>query len=147
LEIGEGIHELRARVLDRAGLLSDPAEQTSRIDLTDPVAVPTNAVNLISILGANVTLRFRVTDELAPRVKVRVQVYDTLGKIVRRIDAGGPYPGGYRATGDGSVVWNGRDDNGNRVLLGSYVYRVQAIDQAGNTVLSTESNPLLLKLL
>jgi flagellar hook assembly protein FlgD len=134
-------------VTDRAGLLSDPAEQSSKIDLTDPVATPTNSVNLISILGGNVTLRFNVSDLLAPRVKVRVQVYDTLGRIVRRIDAGGPYPGGFRATGDGSVVWNGRDDRGNRVLLGSYVYRVQAIDQAGNSVLSTESNPLLLRLL
>ena len=146
-EIGEGIHDVRARVLDRAGLLSAPAEQTSKIDLTDPVATPTNSLNLIMILGGNATLKFRVTDALAPRVKVRVQIYDTLGKIVRRIDAAGSYPGGFRAAGDGSVVWNGRDDKGNRVLLGSYVYRVQAIDQAGNSVLSTESHPLLVRLL
>ena len=140
LEIGEGIHDVRARVLDRAGLLSDPAEQTSKIDLTDPVAAPTNTINLLMILGGNATLRYRVTDALAPRVKVRIQIYDTLGKIVRRIDAGGPHPGGFRDAGDGAVTWNGRDDNGNRVLLGSYVYRVQAIDQAGNSVLSTESS-------
>ncbi|MEA2189921.1 MAG: hypothetical protein QOI73_42, partial [Solirubrobacteraceae bacterium] len=146
-EIGEGIHDVRARSLDRAGLLSDPATQTSKIDLTDPVATPTNGLNLIMILGGNATLRFRVTDALAPRVKVRVQVYDTLGAIVRRIDAAGTYAGGFRATGDGSVSWDGRDDRGRRVIAGSYVYRVQAIDQAGNSVLSTESHPLLVRIL
>lgn len=60
---------------------------------------------------------------------------------------GGPYPGGFRDAGDGSVSWNGRDDEGRRVLAGSYVYRVQAIDQAGNAVLSTESRPLLVRIL
>jgi hypothetical protein len=40
-------------------------------------------------------------------------------------------------------VWDWRDDRGRRVIVGNYVCRVQAIDQAGNSMLSTESHPLL----
>ena len=71
---------------------------------------------------------------------MRVFVLDTLGQYVRTIDADG---GAFRSAGPGSVVWNGTDDYGRGAVLGLYTYRVQAIDMAGNSAISTESKQFL----
>ncbi len=52
---------------------------------------------------------------------VRLEIYDTSGRIVRRLIDGERYePGVYR------VVWDGTDDHGNRVASGVYLYRMIA---------------------
>ncbi len=52
---------------------------------------------------------------------VRLEIYDTSGKIVRRLIDGERYePGVYK------VVWDGTDDHGNRVASGIYLYRMIA---------------------
>jgi len=52
---------------------------------------------------------------------VRLEIYDTNGRIVRRLIDGVRYePGVYR------VTWDGTDDHGNRVASGVYLYRLIA---------------------
>ncbi len=52
---------------------------------------------------------------------VRLEIYDTSGRIVRRLIDGERYkPGTYK------VVWDGTDDHGNRVASRVYLYRMIA---------------------
>jgi flagellar hook assembly protein FlgD len=73
-----------------------------------------------------------------------VQIYDALGALVRTLAAPGPYADGFRDAGFGTVSWDGKLDSGARALPGLYFYRVQAIDQAGNSALSTESREFVM---
>jgi hypothetical protein len=84
-----------------------------------------------------------VQDNLSKLVKVRVQIYNVLGDQVRSIDAPGATPDGYRPVGPGSVSWDGSYGAGRHVLPGLYFFRVQALDLAGNSAISTESREFL----
>ncbi len=58
-----------------------------------------------------------------PRGKVvALTVYDVLGRIVRTLESG------YRAAGDHTAEWDGRDRSGNEVASGIYFYRLVAGD-------------------
>jgi flagellar hook assembly protein FlgD len=52
---------------------------------------------------------------------VTLTVYDLAGRPVRELLSGEPQPAGSR-----SVVWDARDDSGNRVASGVYFYRLAA---------------------
>jgi hypothetical protein len=143
----DGIHTVNVRARDYAGRQSALTTGTQRVDTLTPFAAPTGTTKpiVIQLLGlpSSTQLAFTASDQLSPRVKVRVWVFDELGRLLRRLDAAGSYPGGYRDAGAGSVTWDGRNGSNQGVLPGLYHYRVLVIDQAGNTMLSTESKPFL----
>lgn len=146
--VEQGVHSVTVTPRDLAGLNGNPIAQSSNVDTTPPVATPSETPPgpiLISLLGIypTTTLNYTVTDNLATRVKVNINVFDTLGNLVRRLPINGPFSGGFSAAGAGSVVWNGLDDAGHGALPGVYSFRVQAIDQAGNSILSGESPAFL----
>ena len=58
------------------------------------------------------------------RAQVDITVYDLLGQRVRTLANGGFEPGVYRAS------WDGRDDHGDPVASGVYLYRLRAGEQA-----------------
>ena len=143
---------------DRAGNVGVASPtQTSKIDTTAPVPNPSpvaaNTLTLLqTLLGSLLpaltptTLAFTVTDDLSSRVKETVYIYNQFDALVKTIPVPGPYTGGYRDTGAGSVTWNGTNDAGKGVLPGVYHYRIEAIDQAGNSGQSTESLTFLVVL-
>jgi hypothetical protein len=146
----EGVHNVRVRSFDLAGKGSPVFSDQLSVDLTPPVPAPADPVPTIlllirGLLHPPAILPFNVQDNLG-LVKVRVQIYNVLGNVVRTIPAPGKYPDGFRDPGYGSVSWDGSLDNGTHVLPGLYFYRVQAIDQAGNSALSTESHEFLVGL-
>ena len=47
-------------------------------------------------------------------------IYSVEGKVIRELARG------HRDVGRYQVVWDGRDDSGNRVASGVYLYRLQA---------------------
>jgi subtilisin family serine protease len=49
---------------------------------------------------------------------IRIDIYDIRGNLVSNVYHGRQQPGYYR------VTWNGRDDSGNRVASGVYLYRI-----------------------
>ena len=71
---------------------------------------------------------------------MQVFIRNVLGVVVRRMDAG------WVNQGNGQFSWNGRNDANQGVLPGTYTYRVHVTDEAGNTVLSTESKPFIVVL-
>ena len=61
---------------------------------------------------------------------VRITVYDTLGREIRRFDLG-YQPAGYYKTRERAVHWDGRNDMNERVASGTYFYRLEAGDFVG----------------
>jgi hypothetical protein len=143
--IGHGAHTVTVRARDRAGLQGDALVQSSKIDTRAPVPTVTKpAPNPILLPGQKSTLKWTAEDVIGTKVKVSVIVYDVLGTAVRRIDVPGPAPDDpYLSVGSQSTEWDGRKNNGKSVLPGTYYFRVQTTDEAGNTAISTES-PLFL---
>ncbi|MBA7592045.1 hypothetical protein ES708_34218 [subsurface metagenome] len=51
---------------------------------------------------------------------VTLKVYDTAGRKIKALE------NGYKTVGTHSVVWDGKDENGNAAASGIYFYRLQA---------------------
>ena len=62
---------------------------------------------------------------LANPSDVQITIYDTRGSIIRRLELGHQHPG-YYATKDRAAYWDGRNDIGERVANGVYIYQLQA---------------------
>ena len=70
-------------------------------------------------------IRYRLGD--APTL-VRARIYDARGRKVRTLED-------TRLVGPtGELLWNGRNDEGNRVRIGVYVVLFEAVDATGGTV-------------
>jgi hypothetical protein len=65
-----------------------------------------------------------ISYELATRDHASLRVYDVRGALVRTLFDGD------RASGEGSIVWDGRDDDGAYVASGVYFYRLTSGDFA-----------------
>ncbi len=59
---------------------------------------------------------------------VKVNIYDSNGKVVRTMDLGG------QNSGENKISWDGKDNSGNKVSDGTYSFQVNALDSKGNTV-------------
>jgi hypothetical protein len=68
-----------------------------------------------------------VVTGLTESARVQVKVYSVSGALVRRLEtSGGP--------GQVQIAWDGRDDRGERVANGAYLYQVAAEGQASGQV-------------
>jgi len=65
--------------------------------------------------------------ELAFDAKVKVQIYDVSGRLVRTLDLG-HRPAGHYVDGSAAACWDGRNFSGERVASGVYLYRLTAGD-------------------
>ncbi len=66
--------------------------------------------------------------ELSRDADVTVRIYGLDGKVVRKLDLGYQPMGEYRAR-ESAAYWDGRNDIGERVASGLYVYELAAGDQ------------------
>jgi hypothetical protein len=74
-------------------------------------------------------------------VTVRVRIYDVTGRLVRRLVQNEPLPS------SGSVIWNGMDDNGNRVRIGIYIILFEALDHSGGAVRTIKETAVVARML
>lgn len=63
--------------------------------------------------------------ELAADVNVSIQIYDVTGRLVRTLDLG-QRAAGYYVDRVKAAYWDGRNDTGERVASGVYLYRLTA---------------------
>jgi len=59
---------------------------------------------------------------------IRVRIFDVTGRLVRRLAQSELSPSA------GSMIWNGLDDEGNRLRIGMYIVLFEALDNFGGTV-------------
>jgi hypothetical protein len=64
----------------------------------------------------------------AASATIRVRIYDVTGRLVRRLAVNEP------SSSQGSIIWNGFDDEGHRVRIGMYIILFEAYDNFGGTV-------------
>jgi hypothetical protein len=145
-----GSTTVQYRTVDEAGRVGEVRSQVVSVDPDATEVRATSAQPTIwsRLLGPSTTkLRWVVTEATSSKVTVRVTVYNAAGVPVRHLD------GGTRAVTPGTplsgfVSWNGRDDTlTGLVPLGVYYYRVSVVDDAGNTSMSEESDPITIRLL
>jgi hypothetical protein len=89
---------------------------------TDPYGIPTEFAlgqNYPNPFNPSTTIRF----DLPKEAPVTMEVYNVLGVRVRTLLAGEVLSAGHR-----TMVWDGRDDNGNVAPSGVYLYRISAND-------------------
>ncbi len=75
------------------------------------------------------TLGFNIPSSAAD---VQIKITNADGTVVRTIDNGAA------VSGDNSVTWDGKDDSGNAVPAGNYMFSVTATDSQGNAITSTQ---------
>ena len=64
---------------------------------------------------------------IAEEASVKIQIYDTQGRLVRVLDLG-QKPAGRYLTKDKAAYWDGRNDTGERVTSGAYFYYLEGGD-------------------
>jgi len=165
-EVPPGVHRITYWAVDEAGRTQPTQTLKVAVDTTPPVpkaTQPNPALWLRSKLGLPLTsptvdLRFTLHENLSgidhpdndgaakDKVRALVTVYDITGYPVRTLDAG-TYTVKPGQTVNGVVKWDGKGRNLNDlVLLGTYHYRVTAVDAAGNVAMSGESKKLVIAL-
>ena len=94
--------------------------------VTIPIVVPAAAT---TALFANYPNPFNpetwIPFDLAEDADVTVHIYDLAGRSVRRLALGRRGPGSYRGRTD-AAYWDGRDDFGESVSSGMYIYELRA---------------------
>ena len=68
---------------------------------------------------------------LARGVEVAITIYDTKGTLVRRLALGNQAPGHYAERGK-AAYWDGRNEDGEAVASGIYIYQFRAGDYAAS---------------
>lgn len=75
-----------------------------------------------------------MTVTLPSDAKVSLVIKDSTGKVVKTIDEGS------LTSGDHTLTWDGKDDQGNQLADGSYSVTVNATDSNGKSVTATSSS-------
>jgi hypothetical protein len=151
LRLSEGFVDVDTRVVDVAGNLRIQDDLDAfKIDVTPPDVVPRRPSHVVwsRLLGPKqIQLRWTIMENLADEVQVYVVISDTTTNVVRVLDGGvvGVTPGQPLHS---FTPWDGRNHTlTGLVPLGTYYYRVIAIDPAGNWAQSRESVPITIRAL
>lgn len=76
-------------------------------------------------LDGTAEMEYKLADEA---FDTKIYIADASGEIVRIDDLG------YQPAGDGSYIWDGKDDNGNDLSEGVYGFEIQAYNRDGDLV-------------
>ena len=157
LEIPVGVTTVEVRARDASGrerteslaVLHDPdAPVAEATGASNPIISP--VLKLLAPLGVKVLptdtmLKWRVTDPTTNNMKVTVVVFSATGEPVRHLDAG-VFAAVPNVPVSGATKWDGSDDSLlGKVPVGLYFYRVVVTDAAGNTGMSGNSRPIVVK--
>ena len=114
IEVSGEISELNIayEILDSQG-----ENETNMIIITPPSENKLYQ-NYPNPFSGDTTIQYDLVDENS----VDIYIYNSVGKLIRKIDEGTKSAGSY------SVVWDGRSDDGDRVSSGVYFYQIQTKD-------------------
>lgn len=105
----------RLRVMDRAGNQKSFPDIIISVPAAAPRALAGSAAP--NPFGAGTTLSYAIA--VGP-ARVTLDIFDPLGRRIRRLESLDREPGSY------STAWDGRDDSGTEVLPGVYYWRLTA---------------------
>lgn len=99
-------------------ILDSQGENETNIIIIAPPSENKLYQNYPNPFSGDTTIQYDLVDENA----VDIYIYNSVGKLIRKIDEGSKAAGSY------SVVWDGRSDDGDRVSSGVYFYQIQTKD-------------------
>jgi DNA-binding transcriptional regulator YhcF (GntR family) len=111
----EEIHAAVADMLQGYGI-KVPADSTSTSSGTAPAEPNIRAQSYPNPFNPETQIAYA----LSVPGNVRIQIYNVAGQIVRTFNKG------YQQAGSYSVIWDGRNENGDPAASGVYLYRIEA---------------------
>jgi len=151
-----GLAETNGTALERISPTADANAPDNWTSSTAPAGGTPGATNAVSLAppddapeAASLRIRpdpFSIEQDGATRIQyslgevpnlVRVRIYDARGRKVRTLEKA-------RLAGrTGELVWNGRDDAGDRVRIGPYVVLFEAVRAEGGTITQRKETVIL----
>ena len=108
----------------------------------NPTGINDQALPKVFALAANYPNPFNpattIAWELPQAARVSLIIYNALGQKVRKLVSTVQAPGRHQQ------LWDGRDDGGNSVSSGVYIYRLAALSQNGEQIFFAESRKMML---
>ncbi|MGB0392171.1 MAG: type IX secretion system sortase PorU, partial [Salibacteraceae bacterium] len=123
----EGKHTLRLKVWD---VFNNSSEAYTEFVVSNSSSFDiTHVLNYPNPFTTNTDFYFD-HNAIDQQLTVRIQIFTISGKLVKTIDHI-EAPNGYRA---GPINWDGRDEYGDRIGKGTYVYKIKATNSFDQTV-------------
>jgi len=116
--------EVGARLLARAAmeLLGEPVSIAGVEIVATLPRVYALSQNYPNPFNPMTTIGYAIPGYAGSEVRVKIRIFDVRGRLIKTLVDGLEGPGAYH------VVWDGRDDRGDRVGSGIYLYKIEAGD-------------------
>lgn len=130
LGLALGAHILSVTVVDQTTYVRDEAARAAWMTETLTWDMQVDHLSAVAMPGAPLAAtnhpnpfnpRTVISFNLPGASAVQLEIYDASGRLVRRLTTSGRWTEGYH-----EVVWDGRNDQGQAVGSGIYLYRLQA---------------------
>ena len=126
-QLSEGRHTLRLKVWDVHN--NSGEAETEFVVASNAKLALEHILNYPNPFTTNTAFYFE-HNQPGQNLSVRIQVFTVSGKLVKIID-GNYLSDGFRV---GPIQWDGRDDYGDKIGKGVYVYKLQVTAPSGDTV-------------
>lgn len=138
-ELPDGRDTLRVTVRDASGNLADSAQSIAIFSVESDFKIQ-NLYNYPNPFRDETFFAFRMTGEPDERpTEFKIRIYTVAGRLIKEIDAMPALRESFSGDGFGlyRIRWDGRDDDGDPVANGVYVYRI-TIKTPKETIHKTE---------
>ncbi|MFN3637868.1 MAG: C25 family cysteine peptidase [Chloroherpetonaceae bacterium] len=125
-ELPDGRDTLRVTVRDVSGNLADSAQSVVAFSVESDFKIQ-NLYNYPNPFRDETFFAFRMTGELESRpTEFKIRIYTVAGRMIKEIDVMPTLNESFNGNGEGlyRVRWDGRDNDGDLVANGVYIYRI-----------------------
>lgn len=125
-ELPDGRDTLRVTVRDVSGNLADSAQSVVAFNVESDFKIQ-NLYNYPNPFRDETFFAFRMTGELDSRpTEFKIRIYTVAGRMIKEIDVMPTLNESFNGDGNGlyRVRWDGRDNDGDLVANGVYIYRI-----------------------
>lgn len=125
-ELREGRDTLRVTVRDVSGNLADSAQSVVAFSVESDFKIQ-NLYNYPNPFRDETFFAFRMTGELESRpTEFKIRIYTVAGRLIKEIDVMPTLNESFNGNGEGlyRIRWDGRDNDGDLLANGIYIYRV-----------------------
>ncbi|MFQ3598143.1 MAG: C25 family cysteine peptidase [Chloroherpetonaceae bacterium] len=138
-ELPDGRDTLRVTVRDVSGNRADSAQSVVAFNVESDFKIQ-NLYNYPNPFRDETFFAFRMTGELDARpTEFKIRIYTVAGRMIKEIDVMPTLNESFNGNGDGlyRVRWDGRDNDGDLIANGVYIYRI-SIKTPKETINKTE---------
>ena len=133
--VSDGAYTYEIDVVDKAGNHAEQKSSTVEVDNIQPTisslsASPDPFSPDRDDIEDTTTIFYNLSDNLSGDITVTIEIYDSENVFKRTLINALP-----RSQGPNSQIWDGKDNSDVIVPDGTYAYKIDAIDEAGNSAI------------